>query len=76
MSRITRLQHARTPPRRRSLAWHDRQEARRWVWVVDRVEYESGAREGVSPWGDRVSHGWCAPVRITLVARRKEKDHG
>lgn len=62
MSRITRLQHARTPPRRRSLA--------RWVWVVDRVEYESGAREGVSPWGDRVSHGWCAPVRITLVARR------
>jgi hypothetical protein len=62
VSRITRLQHARTPPRR---------PVRRWVWVVDRVEYESGASEGVSPWGDRVSHGWCAPAVIHLRAERR-----
>jgi hypothetical protein len=66
MSRVSRLQRARTPPRRRSRAWLARQEARLWVWVLDHIEYTSGAAEGIDPWGRPMTCGWVAPVVIHL----------
>lgn len=69
MSRVTRRQHARTPPRRRSRAWLARQEARRWVLVLDSVEYESGSCDCIDPWGRPMTCGWVAPVVVHL---RKE----
>jgi hypothetical protein len=71
MSRVSRLQRARTPPRRRSLAWLARQEARRWVWVLDRVEYDSGSCDCLDPWGRRTSYGWTAPRMVYYRWKRR-----